>query len=175
VLNQTQVALFSFARGLVGEPELARDITQDAFMDAWRAATQHERPFDGANDETGIRRWLFTVTYRHAAKALRRRGLIAWESLDAERPHESGALAETPRFEDQIAEAEALRAALLTLGPQDAACFLLQVAYGFSTAEIAAIVDLHPDAVRKRLSRAKQRLRAAYCEQSPGTCAGRRS
>lgn len=166
-LAHAQTALFHFARGLVGEPELARDIVQDAFLDAWRAASRGEPPFSPANDEIAIRRWLFTVVYRYAAKTHRRRRLIAWESLDAEpTTHAPRTPPAHPPFEDRVAEAAALQAALLTIDPQDAACFLLQAIYGFSTAEIAAIVALRPDALRKRLSRAKQRLRAAYAGQS---------
>ncbi len=60
-LAHAQTSLFHFARGLVGEPELARDIVQDAFLDAWRAASRGEPPFDPASAEIAIRRWLFTV------------------------------------------------------------------------------------------------------------------
>lgn len=162
LMARTQSALLNFARGLVGEPELARDVVQDAFVDAWRAAVAQAPPFAQPDDETGMRRWLFTVTYRHALKHRARRKIVAWESLDVEHSAPRALLDGSARFEDRVAEAEALRAALATLDPQDAASFLLQAVYGFSTAEIAAIVGLLPDAARKRLSRAKQRLRAAY-------------
>lgn len=173
LMTRTQGALFQFARGLVGEPELARDVVQDAFVDAWRAAAAQAPPFARLDDEIGMRRWLFTVTYRHALKARARRRLVVWESLDAERITPRALPDGSARFEDRIAEAEALRAALGTLDPQDAACFLLQVVQGFSTAEIAAIVGLLPDAARKRLSRAKQRLRAAYESHQPKGATGR--
>lgn len=166
-----QSALIAFARGVVGDAELARDIVQDAYVDAWRAACQHSPPFTSIttptmpDDLTGIRRWLFTVTYRHALKHLRRRHGIAWEPLD-EQSSTAPAPHALPRFEDTIAEAEALRDALLSVPPEDAACFLLQAVHGFSTAEIAAILAVRPDAVRQRLSRARRRLQAAYSAQS---------
>lgn len=165
LMARTQGALLNFARGLVGEPELARDIVQDAFVDAWRAAIAQAPPFAPPADETGMRRWLFTVTYRHALKVRARRKIVAWESLDVASAAPRVLPDVSARFEDRVAEAEALRAALATLDPQDTACFLLQAVYGFSTAEIATIVGLLPDAARKRLSRAKQRLRAAYDAQ----------
>ena len=43
---QMQSALIGFARGLVGDDELARDIAQDTFVDAWRAANRDSAPFD---------------------------------------------------------------------------------------------------------------------------------
>ena len=165
-LSRTQTALFHFARGLVGDPELARDVTQDVFLDAWRTAAAGTPPFDAASDETNIRRWLFTVTWRRAAKALRHNRLITWESLDAEAPSGAQQSLAVPRFEDQVGEAEALQQALHTLASQDAASFLLQAVYGFSTAEIATMLDVTPEVARKRLSRARQRLRDAYMQPS---------
>lgn len=159
---QMQSALIGFARGLVGDDELARDIAQDTFVDAWRAANRDSAPFDTPDDLTGIRRWLFTVAYRHAIKHLRRRKTIAWESLDARETVSPTVLRAPDRFEDALAEAEALRMALRSVEPDDAACVLLQVIHGFSTAEIAAILAIRADTVRKRLSRTKQRLRDAY-------------
>ncbi len=157
-----QSALIGFARGLVGDDELARDIAQDTFVDAWRAANRDSAPFDAPDDLTGIRRWLFTVAYRHAIKHLRRRKTIAWESLDARERQSPTVLRAPGRFEDTLAEAEALRMVLRSVEPDDAACVLLQVVHGFSTAEIAAILAIRADTVRKRLSRTKQRLRDAY-------------
>lgn len=165
---EMQAALVAFARGVVGDAELARDIVQDTYVDAWRAACQQAPPFaphTTPDDLTGIRRWLFTVTYRHALKHLRRRRAIAWEPLDEQSSAAPAPLA-SPRFEDAIAEAEALRDALLSVPPEDAACFLLQAVHGFSTAEIAGILSVRPDAVRQRLSRARRRLQAAYSAQS---------
>jgi DNA-directed RNA polymerase specialized sigma24 family protein len=60
-----------------------------------------------------------------------------------------------------------VRTALAELAGDDAACLLLNTLYGFTAAEIATILDLSPEAAKKRLSRAKRRLRAAYLAQNP--------
>ena len=62
-----------------------------------------------------------------------------------------------------------LTAALADLETADAACLLLNVVQGFTAREIAAMLEISPDAAKKRLTRAKQRLRDAYFarEQSP--------
>ncbi|HEX5439632.1 MAG TPA: RNA polymerase sigma factor [Ktedonobacterales bacterium] len=165
VLAQSQASLINFARGLVGDWELARDITQDTFVAAWRGMVQNTPPFDTLDDMADIRRWLFTVAYRQAIKHLRRRRIIAWETLDDSISMEA-VLQTGSSFEDSVADAEMLRLALLSVGPEDAACFLLQAAHGFSAAEVAAILDIRTDAMRKRLSRARQRLREAFNAQS---------
>ena len=160
LVDRNQHALHAFLRGLVGHGEQARDLVQDTFHDAWRIAQRGTSPFDGHADDDAIRRWLFRTAYRRGVSALRRRRLIRWERLDvfAEPELNTGARP----FEDQIAEGEALRAALARLAPSDSACLLLRVVQGFSAAEVGEIVGATPDIVNKRLSRAKQRLRTAY-------------
>ncbi|HEU5347340.1 MAG TPA: sigma-70 family RNA polymerase sigma factor [Ktedonobacterales bacterium] len=60
-----------------------------------------------------------------------------------------------------------LRAALAELSPQDSACLLLRVVHGFSAAEVGEIMGASAEVITKRLSRARQRLRAAYLGQNP--------
>jgi RNA polymerase sigma-70 factor, ECF subfamily len=165
LVDRHQHALYAFLRGLVTSPEQARDLTQDTFTDAWRCAQSATPPFTVAYPDDEVRRWLFHTAYCKAISVLRRRRLITWESLDTASGPEPALVCGTIPFEDQIAEGEALRAALARLNPQDTACLLLRVVQGFSAAETGRIVGATPDVVAKRLSRAKQRLRAAYLAQ----------
>jgi RNA polymerase sigma-70 factor (ECF subfamily) len=173
LLATTQDALRGFVRGMVGSVEQAQDITQDVFVDAWRAASRGQAPFNGTGDEAAMRRWLFHVAYQRAVSALRHRAVLRMESLDGDLALEPSRLYETASFEDRVAEAEALQAALDALDPQDAACLLFSAAQGFSASEIAAILEISPVAAKKRLTRAKQRLRAAYFARQTQETAGR--
>src|SRR5215469_413413 len=127
LLGAYQASLVGFAFGLVGERELARDIVQETFVAAWRAAVRGEAPFRDPCDEQGTRRWRFAVTYRQAALALRRQRRLVWQSLD--RGEADEATVATPDIAQHVAEADALRSALSTLNPVDAACFLLQAVH----------------------------------------------
>ncbi|HEY7832417.1 MAG TPA: sigma-70 family RNA polymerase sigma factor [Ktedonobacterales bacterium] len=164
VVEHHQQGLYAFLRGMVRHDEQARDLTQDTFSLAWRAAQAGTPPFTSAHAPDDIRRWLYHTAYCRGISALRRQKLIRWESLEGFA--EGGLPIVLPdaraSFEEQIAEGEALRAALARLAPQDAACLLLRVVQGFSAAEVAQIVGASAEVVTKRLSRAKQRLRAAY-------------
>lgn len=164
LLEFYQAALHSFAFGMVGDRELAHDIVQETFVAAWRVASHHEAPFGDPRDDDGIRRWLFAVAYRQAALALRKRRHGMWQSLDHVEPDD--ATQASPDIAIGVVEADALHSALSALAPVDAACFLLQAVHGFSTREIATVVHLRPDVVRKRLSRSRQRLRDVYLAQS---------
>jgi len=165
LVNQYQRALFGFIVGLVRQSELAHDLTQDTFYDAWRAASQQQPPFTPESQPEEIKPWLFQVAYHRAISALRRQRLIFFEPLERpgdtslNYPDHSGA------FEATIAERESLRTALASLAPDDAACLLLRVVQGFSAAEVAAILGISPESIYKRLFHAKQRLRSAYLAQ----------
>lgn len=166
IVDRHQHALCVFLHGLVGEVEQAYDLTQDTFCDAWRAAQKGAVPFALGSVDDEQRRWLFSVAYHKGVSALRHRRLIRWESLDFIGRSLARAGASEAPFEDQVVESEALRAALARLSPQDSACLLLRVVQGFSAAEVGQIVGASPEVVTKRLSRAKQRLRAVYLAQN---------
>jgi RNA polymerase sigma-70 factor (ECF subfamily) len=165
LVNRHQGALFGFLCGLVANPEHARDLTQDTFHDAWRAVLQQQPPFTAGGAPEAIRRWLFQVAYHRAISLLRRRRLIRWESLEESHEREPDRYAAYLPFEENIAEREALHAALASLTPPDVACLLLRIVQGFSAAEAGEIIGAPPDIINKRLSRARQRLRAAYLAQ----------
>ena len=169
LLNRYQWPLCSFLRGFINDNEHARDIVQDVFCDAWRASQRAAAPFDGSGAEEAIRRWLFNAAYWRAVSALRRRRLIRWESLDAlTEQHGEIPLLALP-FEDTVLESEALHAAFATLSSEGVALLLLNIVHGFTTAEIAEITGISHEAAKKRLARAKQRLRTSYLAHNPRT------
>jgi RNA polymerase sigma-70 factor (ECF subfamily) len=159
--------LLRFLCGIVTDAEQARDLLQDTFYDAWRAAQRGTAPFvpNGAPEE--VRRWLFHAAYCRAMSALRRRRLIRWESLDRADPPALDGIDAIVSFEDQIAESEALGRALAELAPEDVACLLLIVVQGFTAAEAGQVIGASPQAVAKRIARAKRRLLNAYMAHDP--------
>jgi RNA polymerase sigma-70 factor, ECF subfamily len=168
-LSRLQWPLFSFARGIIGDEERARDLVQDVFVNAWRLAQRGVPPFTpGAEaDEQGLRRWLFHDAYWRAVSAVRRDRRIVWQSLEQDAEPQAEYADDAGPFEDRVVEAEALRAALAELAPQDAACVLLSVVEGLSAAEVAQVTGISTEAAKKRISRAKLRLRAVYFAQNP--------
>lgn len=169
LMERHQWALWAFLRGFVGD-EPARDLTQDVFCDAWRAAQRGAEPFASSpRDDAGIRRWLFNAAYWRAVSAMRRRRRIRWESLDAE-PTEmiDDTLLALP-FEDTVLEAQVLRETLDALPPESVASLLLSVVHGFTTAEIAHIIGISHEAAKKRLARAKAQLRTNYLARNART------
>ncbi len=166
LVERYQQPLYAFLRGFVEHGEQARDLTQDTCAAAWRATQARVAPFVAEAAEEERRRWLYRIAYRRVVDLLRRRRLVRWETLDPIAETETGDL---PPFEDQVIEGEALRAALAVLPSQDVACLLLRIVHGFSAAEAGEIMGASAEVINKRLSRARQRLRAAYLEQNPSS------
>jgi RNA polymerase sigma-70 factor (ECF subfamily) len=165
ILAQFQGPLVRFVRSLVGNGEDARDLVQDVFVDAWRTAQRQVPPFVIGMDERAVRNWLFHAAYCNAISVLRRRSVITWESLTM---HDDADLSEPggdDGFEERIVEGAVLRAALATLETADLSCLRLRIIDGFTTVEIADVLEIAPSAARKRLSRAMRRLRASYLAQ----------
>jgi len=133
-----------------------RDSAHDAVQDALLAAGQHMGDYRGAGTVEG---WLVRMVANACLSRRRgRKNQAAWNApLD-----EEGAAAGGCAPDDCAARAqldEALAAALLALPPADRAVVLLTQLDGWSGPEVARALDISPEAVRARLTRARRRLR----------------
>jgi RNA polymerase sigma factor (sigma-70 family) len=167
LVERHQGELFGFLCGMIGgQTEQARDLLQDTFYDAWRAAKRGAPPLVAGSAPEEIRRWLFRTAYCRGIDLLRHSRLIRWVSLEERVAAEDEALSSLVSFEDQLVEDEALRAALRVLVPRDVTCLLLVLVQGFTAAEAAQIIGDSPQAIAKRLPRARSRLLDAYLAQN---------
>lgn len=175
LLERTQALVYHVLRHLLGDDEEARDSTQEVFVAAWLARQRHAPPFTEAGTLEQRRGWLLHTAYHQAITILRRRRVIRWQSLDdtpsGEEEPVAWAVAErdTIPFEEQIVASEEVHSLLASLDPQDAACLVLKLLQDYSAVEMAQILDITPEAARKRLSRAVQRLRAVYVARQAQT------
>lgn len=151
-----QRRIYRFIYGMVGSEPLAEDLTQDVFVSAYKALGR--LPGD-ANEQA----WLFTIARNRALQELRRRKILRWVPLG--RPREDGELDEDTHAEDVtpmadvVADRDRLRRAMASVAPKDLACLLLSID-GHSYKEVAEVTGLSMPAVRARIFRARERLRA---------------
>jgi RNA polymerase sigma-70 factor (ECF subfamily) len=152
IVREFQPRLYRFLYGLLGDAELARDLTQDTFLAAFRAlpATQPDLNLTG---------WLFQIARNCARSHWRRRRLPAWVPfVGGDRPpDDEGPPVTGP--EGMVIERQVLAAALRRLQHTDRECLLL-CADGFSYGEIVEITGLSLPAVKGRIFRARRDLRA---------------
>lgn len=144
--------IYSFLLRLLGDPETADDVTQDAFTKAYTALPALERG-------TKVLPWLYRVASNAGIDHLRRRRRFRWLRVHAvantdDEPHVADGTGD-------LGEREHIQAVLRTLPAENAVALLLHAVEGYSYREIAEIQGCSLTAVRSRIARA----RAAFTER----------
>lgn len=144
--------LYRFAYWLCRDRARAEDLVQDTFLRAWRGLA-------GLRDAAAAKTWLYTILRREYARGYER---YRPEMVDVDPDH-------IPATAPADVECWHLRRVLHRLDSDYREPLLLQVLGGFSTAEIAQIMNLSAAAVMTRLFRARQQLRHALSDPLPLT------
>ncbi|MDE2483009.1 MAG: sigma-70 family RNA polymerase sigma factor [bacterium] len=151
--REYQTKLARYLRRMVGDSEVALDLTQDVLFAAFRTL-QHdpERPLTAG--------WLYKTATNSAISYLRRKKIIRMLPLDREHDVRSW------RIDEQSAASLDLQAALARLPADQSAAMLLTSYAGYTSHEAAAILGTSADAVRQRVCRAMKTLRTVMTERS---------
>ncbi|HEX6777942.1 MAG TPA: RNA polymerase sigma factor [Ktedonobacterales bacterium] len=144
--------LSSFLYRMVGDYQLAQDLTQDCFVKL-HLAMKAGQPL------ANVRAWLYRVATNAALDERRRHKRIAWLPLLAggERPE--------PEYqdpEDQVALRDRLQQVLAGISSNLSVCLLLHLHHGFSHDEIATILGISSGAARTRLQRAREAFKTRW-------------
>ncbi len=160
LVEQYQAMAYSLAYRMTGSAEDAEDLTQEAFLNAWRGLAR----FQG---QSSFSTWLYRLTANACIDFLRREKRRASLSMtldgedddevrQAEVPDERW----SPERELEKNEARAaLERGLAALSPEHRAVLLLREVQGLSYAEIARALDLEEGTVKSRIARARLALR----------------
>lgn len=150
-----QELAFNVALRLVGDSDTAADVTQDAFLSAFR----HLDQFKGGS----FRSWLLRIVTNASYDVLRSRRHKKGQSLD-EMTEDSAFdvpdpvdLPETVTLRHEFAEK--IQEGLETVPVDQRAVLVLYDMHGLSYDEIGAALDINLGTVKSRLSRARSRLR----------------
>jgi RNA polymerase sigma-70 factor (ECF subfamily) len=161
IVQQYQTRIARYILRLVHDPELALDLTQDTFVSAFRS-------IHNLRSDLALSAWLYRIATNIAVQARRRNARIHWESLTGV---ENSSIASTAAPDGLVIDRESVTMALAQMPRERVACLLLHAKEGFSYEEVAVIVGSTPEAVRKRISRAKEQFREIYdaaCEERQG-------
>lgn len=150
--------VFSLARHMVGESELAEEITQDVFFRVWEKAYSY-RP-----DQGKVATWLSSIARNRSIDLIRQLNVrpeghsVGWEELlPASLPASDGHLPEEATV--QSIEAQRVRAALASLPEEQQRALALAYFRGFSHREIAEYLGEPLGTIKTRIRMAMQRLR----------------
>jgi RNA polymerase sigma-70 factor (ECF subfamily) len=136
--------LIRYFSRVVGHHDTANDLTQEVFVRVTRAGVPEA-------DEGAVKAWLYTIA-RHLALNHLRDGRRRPQTVDVVFEVVAPANQET---------AAVVREALAALSDKDRDVFLLRESAGLGYDDIAMACDLTVEAVRARLRRAREQLRAS--------------
>jgi RNA polymerase sigma-70 factor (ECF subfamily) len=152
LVREYQTRLIRYVRRMVGDSEVALDLTQDVFFAAYRTLQRDpDRPMSAG--------WLYKTATNGAISYLRRKKIVRMIPLDRDNHDRSW------RIDEQSAASLDLQAALSKLPSDQAAAVLLTSYAGYSSSEAAEILNTSADAVRQRVCRAMKVLRTVITEQ----------
>lgn len=163
LLKKYAPRLYRLALHLMGDADEAEDVLQEAFI----SACAHIGEFEG---RSGLGTWLHRIVRNTALGRLRGQARHAGRVT-----HDEAELAAVPdnaaELEDHVLAKELgsrLEQAILTLPASARAAVVLRDIEDMSTADAAAELGISESALKVRLHRARQSLRAALADTSAG-------
>lgn len=148
LVSRHQAALYRYARGMGLDPDTAEDMVQDTLVRAYTSLAE-------CRDRGAFRAWAYRILRNRCLdhlKNIRRRNV----PLDVAGPVGGAAGFDAPPAELR----HELEDALGRLSPLLREAFLLKHEAGYSYDELAEITDTSPSAVKMRVHRAREELRA---------------
>lgn len=163
----------------------AEDAVQETYLRAWRG-------YEGFEDRSSIRTWLYRIATNTCLRALENRGRRALPAgLGGPGQDPTAELAQRPELPwlepvpdtmlgghfgeagDPLAAVTRLQsvrlafiAALQHLAPRQRAVLVLREVLAFSAAEVAAMLDTTPAAINSLLQRARSQIKDAHPEET---------
>lgn len=170
-----QGRVISLLKHVIGDRDLAEDLTQEVFLRIYRARKSYQ-------PEAKFSTWLFTIANNVALNAIRTKkrrpefqmpsgtgsstGMPTMENVI---PAKSGLI--PTRHMDQLETQEAVRLAIASLGDNQRMAVMLNRFEGMNYNDIAKVMKLTPQAVKSLLCRARSNLRVVltpYVEHGTG-------
>jgi len=147
--------IYAYLLRMLRDPDLAADLTQDAFVKAYKA-------YDALQKPENARAWLYQIAHRVALDDLRRRRIIRFVPLVGE------ARTTAPSAEHLVMDARLsgdLQRALEKIPERQRAALLLAELHDLTGLELAAALGVSHVAARALLTRARESLRQALAAE----------
>ncbi len=150
-----QNEIYAYLLRMLRDPDLAADLTQDAFVKAYRAYDSLEKP-------ENARAWLYQIAHRVALDDLRRRRIVRFVPLVGE-ARNSAPSAEHLAMDNRLSGD--LQRALEKIPERQRAALLLSELHDMTGLQLAAVLGVSHVAARALLTRARESLRLALAEE----------
>ncbi|MEA2611938.1 MAG: hypothetical protein QOG32_1664 [Chloroflexota bacterium] len=157
--------IYAYLLRMLREPELAADLTQDAFIKAYKNYETLERP-------ENARAWLYKIAHRVALDEIRRRKIIRFFPWTGE-SHGSAPSAERLVMDAHLSGD--MQRALARIPERQRAALLLAELHDLTGVELAATLGVSHVAARALLTRARESLRQALASEREADAAAEAS
>jgi RNA polymerase sigma factor (sigma-70 family) len=163
-VRRYQSRVFGLALSITRDSGLAEDVSQEAFLRAWRAASNYDSRRGSALT------WLLTITRNLAIDVVRARRLLPVDD-DALERLVGETLEDDPRSPENAAgielESARARARLREIPPAQARAVVLAPILGCTAAEISRREDIPLGTAKTRLRAGLRALRSGLIQESP--------
>ncbi len=152
IVEYYQAPVIRYLFRMTGDQDLAEDLAQDTFIQAYKSILK-------TTSELSLKAWLYKIATNNARQFHRRPRLLSfipltgWEKLEAP---------STESPQDAVGERTAIEDALVKVSHEQRVCMVLHFVEGLKYREIADIVGVSEEAVRKRVARGSKEFRSVY-------------
>ena len=158
IMARYKTPLLRYLSRLTGDGELARDLTQKTFLDAYKGIL-------ATGEDLSLKAWLYRIATNNALQQRRRNNVLSFIPFSRLGDAITGRLrAPAAPLDEKLAVEEAL----LRVPADQRTPMVLHFVEGFRYREIAELLGISEDAVRKRVARGSQLFRSEYREASEG-------
>jgi len=154
IIDKYQIPIQRYLYRLTGDYELARDLAQDTFVQAYKGILK-------TKEDISFKAWLYRIATNNAWQHRRRKKLISFISF--EDSSETGSLSGLTD-NDLTNDRMEIQEALIKVPEEQRACLVLHLVEGFKYREIAKTLGISEDAVRMRVARGKEAFQKFYRE-----------
>ena len=152
VVDRYQAPVQRYIYRLTGDYELARDLTQNTFIQAYKSIMKTDSPLS-------FKAWLYRIATNNVWQNHRKKKLLPLLRFDdhAETDKSTGDIQSSSSDEKM-----AIQAVLVKIPPEQRTCLVLHLVEGFKYREIAQTIGISEDAVRMRVGRGKEAFQRLY-------------
>ena len=147
--------IYAYLVRMLRDPELAADLTQDAFVKAYKA-------YDTLQKGENARAWLYQIAHRVALDDLRRKKIVRFLPFTGE---SKGAAPSAERLAMDVRLSGPLERAMARIPERQRAALLLAEVHDLTGLELASAFGISHVAARALLTRARQSLREALAAE----------
>ena len=152
IVEHYQEPIIRYLYRLTGDYEVAQDLAQDTFLQAYKGILK-------TRSELSFKAWLYRIATNNARQLYRRKRLLSFIPFTDLRKSDIPAMEASP---DCAEERMAIKEALLKVPNEQRTCMVLHFVEGLKYREIAEILGISEEAVRKRVARGSREFRKAY-------------